>query len=110
MVESVVMRNIRSAFDYCGYSLDEVMNTKSRKRIYSDLRSIVWTIYCNEQKVTAGQASRAFGWDRATIYCSMMRVPVLRKSDKVYSDMYDAIHGAYLAYSSKEDGGEADGE
>ena len=102
MVESVVMSDLRSALDYCGYDLDEVMRTKSRKRIYSDLRSIVWTIYCGAQNVTAGQASRAFGWDRATIYCAMARVQGLRKSDKVYADMYDAIFGAYMAYSTRD--------
>lgn len=103
MVESVIMGDLRAALNYCGYDLDEVMGTKSRKRIYSDLRSIVWSIYCREQKVTPGQASRAFGWNRATIFCSIGRVQGLRQSDKVYSDMYDSINGAYMAYSNREE-------
>lgn len=106
MVESVTMGNIRDALNYCGYDLNEVMGNKSRKRLYADLRSIVWSIYCKERNVTSGQASRAFGWDRTTIYCSLSRVHGLRLTDRVYSDMYDSIYGAYLAYASKQEDNE----
>ena len=97
------MRNIREALSYCGYDLNEVMANRTRKRIYVDLRSIVWDIYCKEQNVTPGQASRAFGWDRTTISYSLSRVDGLRMSDRVYVDMYDSIYGAYMSYANKEE-------
>ena len=66
MVESVTLGNIRAALSFCGYDLNEVMENKTRRRLYADLRSIVWYIYCTERHISPGDASRAFGWNRST--------------------------------------------
>ena len=110
MIEGKTIENLRSALEFCGYDLDEIMTNRTRRRTYTDLRSIVWSIYCNERNLTCGQVGRAFGWDHSTIYYSLSRARDLRKTDRVFADMYDSIHGAYLAYSSKEKGGEAEGK
>ena len=99
MVESATMGNLRDALSYCGYDLDEVMGNKTRLRLYADLRSIAWFIYCAERPATPGEASRAFGWNRSTIHCAVAKVSGLRHSDKVFSDMFDSISGAFVSFS-----------
>lgn len=102
MVESVTLGNLRAALSFCGYDLNEVMENRTRKRQYVDLRCIVWYIYCEERRMSPGDASRVFGWNRSTIHCALAKVPSLRKTDKVFCDMYDSINGAYLNYAHKE--------
>jgi hypothetical protein len=102
MVESITMGNIRKALGFCGYDLDEVMHNKTRKRMYADLRSIVWYIYCTERNISPGDASRAFGWNRATIHCALARVEALKHTDRVFCDLYDAISGAYMSYAGTD--------
>ena len=99
MIESATMGDLRNALSYCGYDLDEVMGNKTRLRLYADLRSIAWFIYCAERPATPGEASRAFGWNRSTIHCAVAKVPLLRHSDNVFSDMYDSISKAYAGFS-----------
>lgn len=103
MIEGKTIRDLRSALEFCGYDLDEIMGNHTRQRTYTDLRSIVWSIYCSEQNLSCGQAGRAFGWDRTTIHYAVSRSSELRKYDRVYADMYDSIHSAYILFAYKEE-------
>lgn len=112
MSGNTIVGLIGDALAFCGYNLDEVMGSKRRSRTFADLRSIVWYIYCAEKGVGPSAASRVFDWNRCTIHCAVARVPDLRHTDREFSDMFDAIHGAYLAYASREEETqeESDGE
>ena len=92
--------NLREALSLCGYDLDEIIRSRTRKRTYVDLRSIVWTIYQHELARNTTQISRAFGWSRDTVQYGLMRANHLMKSDRTFRDMYDAIYGHYMAVKS----------
>ena len=95
---------LRGALNYCGYNYDEVVSKKSRQRIYSDLRSIIWSIYQTEADLPFKQVGIDFDWDRITVYHALARAKDFRKVDRNFADMYDSIYGAYLnAYSSKQE-------
>ena len=90
-----IVEDLRFALGYCGYNLDEIMTSRRRTRIYADLRAIVWSIYQSERSCSSGQVGRAFGWDRATIYCALRRNRQLLRVDKEYVSLYDMIYGYY---------------
>ena len=91
-----IIEALRGALDYCGYDLDTVIDKKSRARIYSDLRSIIWTIYQSETNQSFERISQDFHWDRVTIFCAVERAKTFRQVDPNFADMYDSVYGAYL--------------
>ena len=91
-----VLTALRGAVEYCGYDFDELFANTTRRRIYVDLRSIVWSIYSAEMLYSPSQVALDFGWNRCTISCSIERADSLRSVDKVFADIYDSIHGAYM--------------
>ena len=98
-----IMDALALALDYCGYDFNEVVSKKSRQRIFSDLRSIIWSIYQEETELPFRQVGMDFNWDRVTVYHAMARAKDFRKVDKNFADMYDSVYGAFLnAYSASQ--------
>ena len=91
-----IMEALRAAMDYCGYDLYELMSSKVRTRVYADLRAIVWSIYQDELKSSSRRVGYDFGWSRATVYSAVTKANELKTVDREFSDMYDAIHGAFI--------------
>ena len=91
-----ILGALHSAFEYCGYDLDAIMGAKCRERTIADLRSIAWAIYQDETRYSAQQLSLDFNWNRCTIFCAIKRANELRSIDRNFSDMYDAVHGAFI--------------
>ena len=96
IVHKVPSRNkivsaLRLAFKDCGYDLDEVMLSRTKPRLLSDLRTIAWSIYQSELHRTYKEIAKAFGWSRATVYCALRRERSLYTGDKVFRDISDRI-------------------
>lgn len=95
---------LRSAVDYCGYDFDTVMSKGSRQRIYSDLRSIIWSIYQEQTGLNFRKVGDDFDWGYTTVFYATERVKDFRKVDRDFADMYDSLYGAYVnAYSINQE-------
>ena len=99
-----IIDQFRAVLEFCGYDYDEVLSNHSRKRVYVDLRSIIFHICNRERHLAPSQIGQIFGWNRCTVFCAIEKVYSLRKVDRVFNDMYDSIHGAYMALSAKKEG------
>lgn len=98
-----IIDSLRVALDYCGYDFDTVVNRKCRKRIFSDLRSIIWTIYQAETNQSYERIGDDFNWNRITVFSAVERARNFMKVDKNFADMYDAVYGAFVnAYATEE--------
>lgn len=102
MLQERTLEALRSAVEFCGYDMGEIMERHNRKRVFSDLRSIVWTIYCDSLHASPARASAAFGWDRTTIHCALAKARDLRTTDRFFADMYDSILGAFNAIGAED--------
>ena len=96
MIIAQAVIDLRDALAICGYDLAEIMGNRTRRREYTDMRAIVWTIFCDQTKANISQAGRAFGWDRGTIYHSIVKARNLIHRDRFFADEYDSILGAYV--------------
>lgn len=87
--------NLRQALAECDYDLEDIMNDRTRRREYVDLRSITWYIYQEASCCSPGQISRVFGWNRTTVYSALRRVEELHRMDSRFRSLYDRIHSQY---------------
>jgi len=97
-----IIEQFRAVLEFCGYDYDEVFAHR-RIRLYSDLRSIIFDICRRERHLVASQIGQVFDWNRSTVHCAMEKVYGLRRTDRAYSDMYDSIHGAYMALTANKE-------
>lgn len=93
------IENLRFAFEFCGYDLDEIMRHDSKRRYYADRRAVAWCIYQEELHRTCGQIGRAFGWNYSTVYCGILRAKRLLSCDRDFSNLYDSIYSVFKSRS-----------
>ena len=103
-----IIEQFREVLEFCGYDYDDVLTNHCRKRVYSDLRSIVFHICNREKHLSAAQIGEVFGWNRCTVFCSIDKVYSLRRNDRVFADMYDSIYGAYTALTANKEANETE--
>ena len=94
---------LRSSLEYCGYDFDSAFDTKSRKRFLTDIRSIVFDIYQKTMSYSYAQIGIDFNWNRGAVKQAIIKANDLRGSDRAYTDLYDAIEGAYINAVAKEE-------
>ena len=90
-----IMQALRDALEYCGYDMTELLGNKTHRRIYADLRAIIFSVYKTATQATELQLRYDLGWDRTTIWYSIRKAEELRKADINFADMYDSIEGAF---------------
>lgn len=90
--------NLYRAFSMCGYDLDEVMTDHTRRRGYTDLRSIAWDIFQKESGWNSVLIGSYFGWNRSTVFCAIEKSKQLKYADRNYRDLYDSIYGYYINF------------
>lgn len=78
-----------------GYSLEEIFGTKCRDRRHADMRAIVWKLYQEDLYRSPSQIARVFGWNRATIYCAIIRANKLCKYDRSFAELYSDINKSF---------------
>ena len=91
---------LKLAVEACGYNFEEAMDKSSKKRIFSDIRAVVWGIYQKELHRTTGQVGRAFKRDPATIYSALIKNDALLSTSKEYRNLYDSVYGHYMNLKS----------
>lgn len=102
MLDEVTIRHIKEAVEMCGYDFVEMMGNHTRKRAYTDIRAIVWSLCHRETGAMPGEIGRRFGWNRCTVHHSVNKAGELREYDKTFRDIYDSIYGYYMAIESYE--------
>lgn len=90
-----ILSSLRRAVTSCGYDYDEILTKKTRERYYADARSIIWKVYQGATDYTPAQIGRDFGWNRSTVSCALNRADALLMYNIDFSELYDAIRGAF---------------
>ena len=94
------MEHLMGAVAQCGFDYGEAFIRRNQKRIYADIRSIVWHIYRNETAASATKIARAYDWNRCTIISAIQKAHDLKEYDRAFCDLYDSIYGYYMALES----------
>lgn len=101
--KKAVVASLRWALEFCGYDYDDILGQKTRRRVYADLRSIIFSIYQEATLVSYHQVSIDLGWNRGTVFSAINRAYELRKFDHNFSDLYDSIRSAFEIAMQREE-------
>ena len=100
-IDDVTVAHLRGAVGMCGYDFDEVVGNHTNRRVYTDLRAVIWVIVQEETGATAKAIGDRFGWNRSTVFSSLVKARELREYDRDFRGLYDSVYGYYSYFEVK---------